>query len=289
MKVARRAVCALPLLLLPAARRPPRLRPAIQLFAVRRELAADAAGTLRRLARLGYRSVETVGTFGHRPAAFRQLLDDAGLKSPAQHIMPEKLGAMFARAATLPDGALRRAWLEAFGPDGIDASIREAIAQARELGQRHVVWQMLWPEQIDDDSAIARTCGLLNRAGTLCAEAGFSFALHNQAAELAGPAGATAWDRIMAATDARLVRTEIDFAAAYRAGRNPVAMMREMPGRAALAHVRGTPVDDGGAMLHDMLHAARAGDVEHAFIDYERLDDPMKIVARDAAVYRRAI
>src|SRR5215475_10294458 len=75
----------------------------IQLYTVNDAMAADAAGTLKKLREIGYGEVETAG-FGKLSAKqFRALLDDNGLACPSAHLAfdPDKLDAAFEDAHAL--------------------------------------------------------------------------------------------------------------------------------------------------------------------------------------------
>lgn len=52
---------------------------AVELYAVRHELEKDMAGTLRRIAAMGYKGVEFAGGFVHTAQRVKAALDDAGL------------------------------------------------------------------------------------------------------------------------------------------------------------------------------------------------------------------
>jgi sugar phosphate isomerase/epimerase len=58
--------------------------PSLQLYSVRRELEADPGGTLRRIADLGFESVELFGFVG-RADLFAGLLRDSGLRAISGH------------------------------------------------------------------------------------------------------------------------------------------------------------------------------------------------------------
>ena len=66
-------------------RRVPVDRISIQLYTVRDILAADPAGTLATLARIGYTRVEVAGTAGLTAEAFRALLDANGIRATSGH------------------------------------------------------------------------------------------------------------------------------------------------------------------------------------------------------------
>src|SRR3954467_5382547 len=63
----------------------PREKISIQLYTLRDQMAADAAGTLKTLARIGYRTVEDAGWVGRTAAEFKQRHNAAGLRAPSGH------------------------------------------------------------------------------------------------------------------------------------------------------------------------------------------------------------
>src|ERR1700754_1042612 len=63
----------------------------LQLFTVMANLEQDFAGTLKTVAQIGYREVETIGAFGRDPKMVRHLLDEYGLVTPSQHLVPGNL------------------------------------------------------------------------------------------------------------------------------------------------------------------------------------------------------
>src|SRR5262245_5473634 len=70
----------------------PRFRMGLQMYTVRDPMAKDALGTLKQIAALGYRNLETYGfdpaavTYYGMPAAdFRKVLDDLGLTTTTGH------------------------------------------------------------------------------------------------------------------------------------------------------------------------------------------------------------
>ena len=58
----------------------------IQLYAVKDELQAHAAATLRMIKQIGFGAVETAGLAGLSAHQFRGLLDEAGLQCPSAHL-----------------------------------------------------------------------------------------------------------------------------------------------------------------------------------------------------------
>ena len=64
----------------------------VQLYTVRNEMQKDFSGTLRRVARIGFREVEFAGYFGHDPREIRAELQRNGLTAPSAHVPIPVLG-----------------------------------------------------------------------------------------------------------------------------------------------------------------------------------------------------
>src|SRR3954464_1991789 len=58
----------------------------IQSYTVRRAAAQDLAGTLSRLAQIGYREIELDGYYNHPAAEVRDILKANGLTAPSTHV-----------------------------------------------------------------------------------------------------------------------------------------------------------------------------------------------------------
>src|SRR5688500_18837737 len=87
----------------------------LQLYSVRREMAQDVPGTLRRVRELGFQEVELAGTYNLTPAQFRQELDRAGLRATAMHVGYERLRddlpGVIAEAKVLGAQSVGQAWI----------------------------------------------------------------------------------------------------------------------------------------------------------------------------------
>jgi hypothetical protein len=60
--------------------------PGIRLYTVNDALLKDPPGTLRAIATIGYREVETAGFAGSTASEFRKMVMDAGLNCPCAHL-----------------------------------------------------------------------------------------------------------------------------------------------------------------------------------------------------------
>ena len=219
----------------------------IQLYTVNGPMETDAAGTLKKLRKIGYGVVESAG-FGKLSAKqFRQLLDDAGLICPSAHLSfdPANLGAAFDDAHAV--GATYAA------SGSLDAVVK-AANPATVLAARSM--------SLDEAK---RTAELASRIGTAAKRAGLQYVYHNHAREFADQGGgAIGYDVLLRETDPELVKFEVDCGWMIFAGRDPVAYFKKYPNRFPLIHVKDfLPGSDrnAGSML--------GAELGHGVIDYK--------------------
>lgn len=188
----------------------------VQLYTLREQMEADFEGTLRRVAALGYKEVETAGLFGRDPEDVRALLDELGLSVPAAHVHS---------AAFIAD------------PDA-------AIAQAAALGAEYVI--LAWLPPVERESLVQweEWAAWMNDVGARAKAAGLTFAYHNHAFEFEPIDGVVPYDIILERTDPDLVSFELDFYWAALAGVDIPALVAAHPGRFVLSHVKDLEFDD---------------------------------------------
>ena len=189
-------------------------RVGVQLYTVRDRMEKDFAGTLERLAQIGYREVEFAGYFNNTPEQVRTLLDRLKLSAPSVHVMLDAL------QKDLP-GQIRSA--RTIGHEYLTVPALLEPLMGRPTGADY--WQ--------------RTAAEFNRIAKLLHAEGLGFAYHNHAFEFERLAdGRTGYDVLLAETDPTLVKFELDLFWATFAGSDPLAMFEKNPGRYAMWHVK---------------------------------------------------
>jgi sugar phosphate isomerase/epimerase len=195
----------------------------IQLYTLRDILTADPAGTLATLRDIGYRRVETAGTAGLTPAAFRALLDANGIRATSGHFgIPQPFDAA--------------AW-------------QETLAVARTLGCSKVVHPFFGVDANGPirSATVWRNFALdLNKAGAMARRAGFQFGYHNHHFEFLrvdDGSGRRAWDILTSVADSRLVHIELDIYWAWRGTADPVDLLRTHGSRIKQFHVKDMDIE----------------------------------------------
>lgn len=263
---------------------PPR-PPGLQLFTVLSLLEADFEGTIREVAAIGYREVETIGSFGRDPVHVREILSRHGLTSPSQHIAPARIYSSFSAWAKreISTEQNRENFIKAFTFEQTDSLIEDAIRSAKALGQKYIIWQILFEPHLASRPIIDQVIRTFNRAGETCQREGLVFAFHNHDREFARVGNDVPYDLILANTDPERVKLELDFYWITKAKADPLAYLRKHVGRYRLCHVKDMDstgdfavVGMGVLDVPALLDAARTAGVEHFYVEYDRPLDPMR-------------
>lgn len=269
----------------------------LQLYTVMPLLEQDFDSTLGLVAQIGYREVETIGAFGRDPAEVRDLLDKHGLRSPSQHMVPGNLYDVFNRLTRkeLSFDEASRLWQQEMALERVEPMIEECIQRARTLGQKHIVWQILWPQQMQSRMELEKFCRALDKTGEICAREGHVLNFHNHSAEFALHDGVVPYDFILANTDRRWVKLEIDLFWAVKAGVDPIQYFLRHLGRYQQCHLKDgtaageiTVVGEGIMKFQPLIRAARAAGIEHYYVEQDGAADPLK-ASRQAYEYLRKI
>jgi sugar phosphate isomerase/epimerase len=204
----------------------------IQLYALGDEAKTDLAGTLKKVAAIGFREIEISGLLGRDPGAVRQIADDTGLKISSVHLGatgdfsvrtdPQRLADAFAilgaRYAVLSMFPIPKGFKVLKGEDVAAAFTRTA----QEGGEK--IWTDL--------------AQLLNERGALLKAHGISLGYHNHNVEFMQVGQRTAWEIIAQETDPDLVHFEADVGWIASAGIDPVAFFKRYSGRIRQLHVK---------------------------------------------------
>jgi sugar phosphate isomerase/epimerase len=269
----------------------------VQLFTVMNELERDFDGTLKTLAQIGYREVETIGAHGRDPTVVRAAIDRAGLVSPSQHLMVGDLYQNFLRFTRREITAeeVGRAWDRDMAISRLQVIVAEALTRAKVMGQQYIVLQKIWPAQFQTRALLDQFCRALDLAGDMCAQAGLTFCFHNHNDEFALVDGVVPYQVILESTNHKTVKMELDLYWAVRAKTDPALLLRRNPGRFVQVHVKdSTPAGDFATVGKGVIDfprllplAVHAG-VKHFYVEYDLPDDSLGVV-RQAYSYLRTL
>src|SRR6478609_331786 len=243
----------------------------------------DVKAGLKKLADIGIKELETVGGLnglfhGYKSKEFSMMAKDAGMKWVSHHSLGIMGKDMMARMSGGADASAVRM---------LSTNLQAVVDDCAEGGAAYVICASSAVTTLDE---IKQTTELFNKAGEACKKAGLQFGYHNHQSEFTAVEGVTAYEYIMKNTDKEKVIMELDLAWTTAAGKDPVAMFKEHPGRFPLWHVkdldketkRPCPVGKG---IVDFKHAfdnSKLSGLKHFFIEQDGakvIEDPASSVA----------
>lgn len=194
----------------------------LQLYTLRNEISKDLLGTLKKVAAIGYKEVELYGYsdgkfFGKTPKEFKSILNGLGLDPVSGHY-----GAGVENKTA--KGTLSNGW-------------QKAVDDAAEIGQKYVNCAYLSDAERKTIDQYKKYVDLFNKSGEVAKKAGLQFGYHNHDFEFKKISGQLPYD-IIASTDPKLVKLELDLYWVVKAGIDPVALFKKYPGRFPLWHVK---------------------------------------------------
>lgn len=214
---------------------------ALQLYSFRESFKTNGVpATLAKVKAMGFSHVELAGTYGLTREQFKAELAKAGLTPISMHTDIKLLASPTDSAKLLDDAKF-------YG--------------VQYVGNAWFPHQGTFDEA-DADAAIAA----FNAAGKHAAAAGLQFFYHPHGFEFApGTATRTLFDKVLAKTDPKAVKFELDIFWAHHGSADPVALLKAHPDRFVLTHMKdmkpGTKKDFTGHAPDDTSVALGTGEV----------------------------
>lgn len=233
----------------------------IQLYTVRKALEEDLAGTIRRLADIGFTMVEPY-RFVAKAAELKQALAENNLTAPSGH------------APLLSDDQ------------------DEIFAAARQLGIGTVIDPHVPIERWNSLADIKETAEQLNAAAAKGAEYGVRVGYHNHWWEVSVIDGKTALEHLADNLDPAVV-LELDTYWAAVGGQNPAELLARLGSRVKFIHIKDGPltsdpasqtaVGNGKMDIWDVINAA--GSLEAGVIELDDFQGDMFDAVQDSYSY----
>jgi sugar phosphate isomerase/epimerase len=222
----------------------------IQLYTFRKAMANDAVGTLKTIAKLGFKQIESAKSgkghyYGLAPGEMKKVCKDLGMTLRSGHV-------------------------------AIDDNWQQTLEEALESGQEYVICSSMPSkgQTVDNYKAVA---DLFNKAGEDCNKLNLKFGYHNHAYEFESDNGEVLYDILMDHTDPKLVHMEMDLGWVAYGGKNPLDYFERYPGRFPLWHLKdmsrklkhSTEFGKGDLDIAAAIRNAQKSGVEHVFIEQE--------------------
>lgn len=222
----------------------------VQLYSFRDAMAQDARGTLKLIADLGFKQVESARSskglyYGLSPTEMKTVCESLGLTLRSGHVH-------------------------------LDEDWEKTLDQASEAGQEYVICSTMPTrgQTLDNYKSVADA---FNKAGEDCQKRNMKFGYHNHEYEFEMDQGKVLYDVLLEETSPELVHMELDLGWVVVAGMNPMDYFKRFKGRFPLWHLKdmdlweneSTEFGKGGVDIPMLLSNREASGVKHIFIEQE--------------------
>lgn len=222
----------------------------IQLYTVRNEMLADPVATLKKLAKIGFKELESARSdkgnyYGLTPKEIKKITEDLGMKLRSGHIH-------------------------------VDADWQKSIDQAAETGQEYLISAVL-PTPGQTVENYQRSADAFSKYGEDCKKSNLSFGYHNHNTEFDVVDGKVLYDILVERSDPKLVKLEMDLGWVVAAGHDPLQYFEKYPGRFELWHLKdvdmtrkaSTEFGKGSLDIKKLLQHGKQSGMKHFFLEQE--------------------
>ena len=258
----------------------------LQLYTVRDAMLKDPAATLARVGRLGYNSLEgatytgTENFYGMNAKTFAKLIMQNGLIMPSSHY---RLGEEKNKGEAV-QGTILHNW-------------DKAVENAATVGIKYMVCSYLSEPERGGTDHYKHIADQLNKAGETCKKSGIQLCYHNHDFEFIPQQNTLPYEILLNQTDKELVKMELDLYWVYKAGKDPIAMFNEHPGRFPLWHVKDmdnttdkafTEVGNGTIDFKKIFNNAGKSGMKYFFVEQDKTPgDPFVSITKSITYIKK--
>jgi sugar phosphate isomerase/epimerase len=243
----------------------------LQLYTVRDLLEKDLKGTLKKIAAIGYKNLESAASskghyYGMKPKEFTSLLADMGMKLRSSHVL------VGANGNKMPFETLT-------------SDMPKLVDMAAQAGQEYLTCAYLFPQERRNLDDYKKHIELFNKTGEACKKAGLQFAYHNHDFEFETLDGKVPYDLLLSQVSSERMKMELDLYWVSKIGKDPVALFKKHPGRFVMWHVKDmdktekkffTEVGNGSIDFKRIFANAKTSGMKYFFIEQDQTPgDPL--------------
>jgi len=230
-----------------------------QTYPVRKMIAADFPGTLKKLSAAGFQTVELCSPVGYADSGFgglakyngaqlRQILADANLRCESSH----------------------------FDINELRKDLPGRIAWAKDVGLTQMMVPSLDGPKHPAMNDVKRAADEYNKMAEQSAAAGIQQGLHNEDFEMTSVDGKRTYDLLFELLDPKLVKFQFQVST-ISAGFDAAQYFTKYPGRFISMHVQGwsaktskiVPVGQGTLDWNKIFTAAKTGGIKNYFVEMD--------------------
>jgi sugar phosphate isomerase/epimerase len=249
----------------------------IQLYTLRKPIAKDLPGTIKEVAKAGYKQVEPYGFPSPASVEMIKQAKKNGMQVHSSHfdwnsiLHPNKKGVV---------------------------SFDKILERAKELGLSHLVVPYLAESDRKDIDGYKKVAEHLNHAGELASKANIKLAYHNHAFEFNPLEKNTCGYDIFIDNFSSNVAFEIDVFWVKLGGVDPVSIIKKLKGRVSQLHLKDLKnkssipnfgqvspdtfdeIGDGMIDMESIMKIAQKTEVEHCHVEQDQSPFPLKSIKK---------
>ena len=261
----------------------------LQLYTLGGTIDDDVPGTLKKVADIGYKDVESAfsikgGYYGMTSTEFAKLTKDMGLSWVSHHT----IGTPF----KIPPGGFKM-------PAGMDTTrlhqmrnmppmknlrddYQQVIDEVAAGGVKYLVCATI---PLTTTEEINQAVEILTRSGEAAKKAGITLCYHNHMHEFEKVDGKIPYDSLLQISP-DILKMELDLGWASAAGMDPVEMFKKNPGRYPLWHVKDivmaqklpTEIGNGGVDFKRIFAASKESGMQYFFVEQDGATHPIESI-----------
>jgi sugar phosphate isomerase/epimerase len=225
----------------------------INLYSIRESMLADAVATLKELAKIGYKEIESAKStkgnyYGLQPKEIKTIAGDLGLTIRSGHVP-------------------------------VNGDWQKSVEAAAEAGQEYLIVPGL-PSRGQTVDNYKKVADIFNKAAEECRKANIVFGYHNGGADFEMKDGQVLYDVLLQNTDPELVKMELDLGWAIVGGADPIKYFNKYPGRFPLWHLKDIRKDKAESIelgkgridIAGLLKNKKKSDMKFFFVEQEESD-----------------
>jgi sugar phosphate isomerase/epimerase len=222
----------------------------LQLYTFRNELTKNVLGTLKQIAGLGIKQIESASSdkghyYGLTAGEMKKACNDLGMTLRSGHVH-------------------------------IDDKWQQTMNEAAESGQEYLIVASMTTrgQTVDNYKKVAEA---FNKAGEECKKLNLKFGYHNHMYEFESETGQVLYDVLLKNTDPDLVHLELDLGWAIAAGKDPLDYFKNFEGRFPLWHLKDMDLNKkssvefgkGGLPVVEIFRHSKQAGMKYFFVEQE--------------------
>ena len=269
--------------------------PGLQLFTLFSTIDDDVQGSLKKVAAIGYKEIESAytkkgGFYGMSAKAFSKMVSDLGMSWRSHHV----LGAPF----KLPPGA-KLPTDEHGNPIKIPPmkNLRDNTQEIVDgIAEAEIPFLVCATTPVETTAEIQKSIETLNKAGEACKKAGITLCYHNHDREFKQIDGKTPYEQFLAQLSPD-IKMELDLCWVTKAGVDPVELFTKHPGRFPLWHAKDldknrqgpVPVGEGVVDFKRIFEHAETAGLQYYFVEHDMPKDPYASITESINYLKRTL